>query len=82
MGRGRPARVASGVRRLRLRRADLPGESVATDYAVLHDGRVDGYLPPGEYRFEEAVSVRPSDAETVDAVSFTWGFSLAVEDPE
>ncbi|WP_121820510.1 hypothetical protein [Halostella salina] len=59
------------------------GESVATDYAVLHDGRVDGYLSSDEYRFEAAVTVgEPSPDSDGSTESFTWGFSMRVKDPD
>lgn len=58
------------------------GDAVATDYAVFHDGRVDGYLTPGEYRFETEVRVWESgDSESSSPASFEWGFSLALDDP-
>lgn len=58
------------------------GESVATELEVWDDYRVEGYLEPGTYRWEEDVQIQadPEAAgiETAGA-TVTWGFSLAVE---
>ncbi len=68
-----------------------PGESVATEYVVWDDYRVDGYLDPGTYRWETDVEIYSMDAVEVQTgstarrdgdpdASVTWGFSLAIED--
>lgn len=58
------------------------GESVATEYEVWDDYRVEGYLEPGTYRWEEDVQIQadPDAAGTeTRGATVTWGFSLAVE---
>lgn len=61
----------------------VTGESVVTEYELWDDYRVEGYLEPGTYRWEEDVGIQadPGAAgpETPDA-TVTWGFSLALED--
>ena len=58
-----------------------PGESVTNEYELWDDHTVEGYLEPGTYRFETELGVRdgPYADETHD--SFTWGFSLTIENP-
>ncbi|WP_256298354.1 hypothetical protein [Haloarchaeobius salinus] len=53
-----------------------PGESVRNTFAVWDDGRVDGYLDPGEYRWGEDVSVRSASSDSEEFRGFDWGFSL------
>jgi len=60
------------------------GESTHTTYAILHDGRTDGYFTPGTYRWEEDVHIIPKQSQTVESdeeTTITWGFSLTVENP-
>lgn len=58
------------------------GESVQTEFVVWDDYRVDGYLKPGTYRWEEDIRIwedtKARDSDT-PSTTFTWGFSLAVE---
>jgi len=58
------------------------GESVENEYVLWSDYRVEGYMEPGTYRWEEEVSVSEGETPTgtADENSFTWGFSLTVED--
>ena len=59
------------------------GESVATEYEVWDDYRVEGYLEPGAYRWEEAVQIQadPDAAGTeTSGATVTWGFSLTAEE--
>lgn len=61
------------------------GESIHTDYIILHDGRVNGYLEPGQYRFEEEVEMTEKDSknrDTATSTSLTWGFSLEITHPD
>ncbi len=57
------------------------GETVLTEYLVLDDATVSGYLRPDTYRFEAPVIIKP-DAEkgppSGTVAEFTWGFSLIV----
>jgi len=60
------------------------GESRSTEYVVWDDYRVDGYLEPGTYRWEEDVQIwEDASAEPGDSQSATamWGFSLTVKKP-
>jgi hypothetical protein len=65
-----------------------PGESVTNEYFVWDDYRVDGYLRPGTYRFEEPVRVLPPDGPTTSTpdrepiAEFDWGFELTITNPE
>lgn len=57
------------------------GESVATEYDVWDDYRVEGYLEPGTYRWAVDVDIQadPDAAEAgTSGATVTWGFSLAV----
>lgn len=57
-------------------------ESISTEYAVWDDCRIEGYLQPGTYRWEEEIQIwDDTDAKDTDSPSatFTWGFSIAVE---
>lgn len=65
-----------------LRRTYEADESLGNEYVVWDDYRVEGYMTPGTYRWEERVSI----AKTTDDFpgddllgSFTWGFTLRVE---
>lgn len=61
------------------------GEAFSSEYVVWDDYQVSGYLTPGTYRWEEPVSIsEDADTQTSDdqRQSFTWGFSLQVEDPD
>ncbi|MDL0135777.1 hypothetical protein PNP85_01920 [Halobacterium salinarum] len=53
------------------------GESQPETYQVWDDFREPGYMAPGSYRFETAVTVGRGD----DATEFQWGFSITVERP-
>ena len=57
------------------------GESVATEYEVWHDYRVEGYFEPGTYRWEEDVQIHadPDAGEPRRPAGRSWGFSLTVE---
>lgn len=55
------------------------GETIRNTYAVWDDGRVDGYLEPGEYRWAGDISVRAASSDSEEGFrSFDWGFSLAL----
>jgi hypothetical protein len=69
-------------------------EPIINEYLVWDDYRVDGYMTPGTYRFETSIAVggqgpgsNPTSTgdttttTTEPASEFTWGFSLAVENP-
>jgi hypothetical protein len=61
------------------------GESVATDYLLWDDFRVDGYLPPATYRWEVPIRVwndREGGYSDAPVAAFTWGFSLSIDVPE
>jgi hypothetical protein len=64
------------------------GESVTNEYAVWDDYRVEGYLVPGTYRFEEPVRILPPSDSTTRTptqepiAEFDWGFDLTLSDPE
>jgi len=63
------------------------GESLSNEYVVWHDYRVDGYLDPGTYRWEEDVSIWEGEYDahedsSKNSVTTTWGFSLTVEQPD
>lgn len=65
-----------------LPRAYESAESVSTEYAVWDDYRIEGYLQPGTYRWEEEIQIwDDTDAKDTDSPSatFTWGFSISVE---
>lgn len=58
------------------------GKSVDTEFEVWDDHRVNGYLEPDTYRWEEDIQIW--DDPTADGTDspdgeFTWGFSLTVE---
>lgn len=61
------------------------GESLSTEYEVWDDYQVDGYLQPDTYRWEQEVEIyedtaaRGPDSPTA---TFTWGFSLSIENAE
>lgn len=58
------------------------GESVHTEYVVWDDYRVDGYLQPTTYRWEEEIEIwEERNARDTDqpSATFTWGFSLSIE---
>lgn len=57
-------------------------ESMSTEYEVWHDYQVDGNLQPDSYRWEQEVEIwEDTDARGTDSptATFTWGFSLFVE---
>jgi hypothetical protein len=69
-------------------------EPIINEYRVWDDAAVDGYMTPGTYRFATSITVggqplgsNPTTTEgtttatTEPASEFTWGFSLAVENP-
>lgn len=57
-----------------------PGETITNEYRTWDDGGEDGYMVPGEYRFEAEVIVEePDDGTIID--EFTWGFTVHVERP-
>lgn len=62
-----------------------PGESVHAEYALYHDGRTDGYLQPGTYRFaRDDVLLTPGPSAEADADgsrTFGWAVSIHVADP-
>lgn len=70
------------------------GESLAQDYVVWDDYRVEGYLEPGTYRWETTLEIyRPADVRreageraaspTGDpSATLSWGFALTVERPD
>lgn len=65
-----------------LPRAYESEESVSTEYEVWDDYRIEGYLQPGTYRWEEEIQIwDDTDAKDTDSPSatFTWGFSISVE---
>lgn len=65
-----------------LPRAYESAESVSTAYAVWDDYRIEGYLQPGTYRWEEEIQIwDDTDAKDTDSPSatFMWGFSMSVE---
>lgn len=65
-----------------LPRAYESAESVSTEYEVWDDYRIEGYLQPGTYRWEEEIQIWDNtDAKDTDSPSatFTWGFSISVE---
>lgn len=59
------------------------GESLSNEYVLWSDYRVEGYMEPGTYRWEEEVSVSEGETPTGTAAenTFTWGFSLSVRAP-
>jgi hypothetical protein len=61
------------------------GESVRNEYVLWSDFQAEGYMDPGTYRWEEAVSVSDPDGATptgtADGNTFSWGFSLSVREP-
>ncbi|MFC4405478.1 hypothetical protein [Haloarchaeobius iranensis] len=59
-----------------------PGESVRNTYEIWDDGRVDGYLEPGEYRWADTISTRAASSEGEEYRSFDWGFSLELSREE
>jgi hypothetical protein len=65
----------NGWRTVETRASLDPGEAASTRMTVWHDPRSSGCMPPGEYHFEESLSVGES-AE--DATVFTWEFDLSV----
>lgn len=53
------------------------GEALTNGYAVWDDGRVDGYLEPGTYRWEAAIGVwAPPEAAGSPDRTFDWHLSL------
>lgn len=66
-----------------LKKEYAEGESVSNEYVLWSDYRVEGYMEPGTYRWEEEVSVSEGETPTgtTDGNSFTWGFSLSVSEP-
>ena len=66
-----------------LKKEYAEGESVSNEYVLWSDYRVEGYLEPGTYRWEEEVSVSEGDTPTGTAGenTFMWGFSLSVSEP-
>lgn len=62
-----------------------PGETVAHDYEIWDDYRVDGYLLPGTYRWQEEIEIgeefSEDEAYSYDDVDATvsWGFSISME---
>lgn len=67
------------------RREYKNGESLRTEYTVYDDGRVDGYLEPGTYRFNDGFGLQPnggSESETSGPVVVSWRFSLTIETPK
>lgn len=68
-----------------LPRAYESAESVSTEYEVWDDYRIEGYLQPGTYRWEEEIQIwDDTDAKDTDSPSatFTWGFSISVENAD
>jgi len=66
------------------RRQYKTGESLRTEYAVYDDGRVDGYLDPGTYMFNDEFGLQPhggDNSETSDPIGVSWKFSLTIETP-
>ena len=60
------------------------GNSLSNEYELWDDYRVEGYLTPGTYRWEEDIQVwkDATDAFGDDpSATLTWGFSLSVETP-
>lgn len=60
-------------------------ESISTKYEVWHDYQMDGYLQPDTYRWEQDVEIwDDSEARGTDSptATFTWGFSLSIENAE
>lgn len=58
------------------------GQSRSTEYVVWDDYRVEGYLEPDAYRWEEDVQIwEDASADFGDSPSatVTWGFTLTVE---
>ena len=55
------------------------GDSLQNEYTLWGDGRADGYMRPGTYRWETEVQLW-SDADTDGAPTseLVWGFSLTV----
>ena len=59
------------------------GETVSTTYQVWHDYREDGYLDPGEYRWEQGIKVwddPEADGSPDPGEKFSWGFTLRVSE--
>ncbi|MFB6132246.1 MAG: hypothetical protein ABEJ44_02425 [Halanaeroarchaeum sp.] len=68
-----------------MRRTYEAGESLVNEYVLWDDYRIEGYMTPGTYRWEERVSVAETtnDFPEDDRLSsFTWGFSLRVDVPD
>ena len=64
-------------------RAYESGETVSTTYQVWHDYREDGYLDPGEYRWEQEIKVwddPEADGGSDPGEKFSWGFTLRVSE--
>jgi len=58
------------------------GDRVVNDYAVWDDGRVDGYLAPGTYRWDESVGVWTGpEADGPADRSFDWHLALELSRP-
>jgi hypothetical protein len=63
------------------RREYKTGESLRTEYTVYDDGRVDGYLEPGTYRFKDEFGLQPQggdNSETSTPVGVPWKVSLTI----
>lgn len=63
-------------------RTYVSGEAISTAYEVWDDYRVNGYLQPDTYRWEEDVEIwEDSEARATEppTATFTWGFSLSIE---
>lgn len=57
------------------------GESITTTYEVWDDYTVEGYMPPGRYRFEVSIPLWESQ-EDDDPDVFDWWLDLEVTSPE
>lgn len=62
-----------------------PDDTLYVDYGIFHDSRTDGYLDAGNYRFvEDDILITPSpsaERDADDVVTFSWGFSIDIENP-
>jgi hypothetical protein len=57
------------------------GKKRTTVYELWDDYKVDGYLEPGTYRWEQEIGIWDDPSATGDApdTSFTWGFELGLQ---
>lgn len=60
------------------------GESLQNEYLIWDDYQTEGYLEPSTYRWEEPeieiTEPAPHDGDTETLGTFSWGFSVTIED--